>query len=230
MSVVTNAMSWAINIAQDDSHGYDQIHRQGPDYDCSSLMINSYEQAGIPLKEAGATYTGNMKNAFVKCGFEAIPAKNGLPSLLPGDVLLNEKHHTAMYIGDSKVVQASINEKGGIYNGKTGDQTGKEINISPLYVPKYGWDYVLRYKENKEIETVSIELTVLSFGMKNGEVKTLQKLLRESAYRGANNKTLSIDGDFGSNTLYAIKQFQKDHNMNPDGIVGQKTWDKLLKG
>ena len=68
MSAIESACTWAVGIANDNSHGYDQIHRQGPDYDCSSLVINAYEQAGVKVKEAGATYTGNMRAAFVKCG------------------------------------------------------------------------------------------------------------------------------------------------------------------
>ena len=29
---------WALQIANDDSHGYSQCNRTGPDYDCSSLV------------------------------------------------------------------------------------------------------------------------------------------------------------------------------------------------
>ena len=64
-------------------------------------------------------------------------------NLKKGDVLLNEKHHTAIYIGDGKLVHASINEKGTISGGKTGDQTGKEICVRSYY--DYPWDLVLRY-------------------------------------------------------------------------------------
>ena len=36
--VIEKAVEWAISIANDNSHGYDQAHRDGPDYDCSSLI------------------------------------------------------------------------------------------------------------------------------------------------------------------------------------------------
>ena len=36
-------------LAKDNSHGYDQIHRWGPDYDCSSAVITSWEIAGVPV-------------------------------------------------------------------------------------------------------------------------------------------------------------------------------------
>jgi peptidoglycan hydrolase-like protein with peptidoglycan-binding domain len=35
------------------------------------------------------------------------------------------------------------------------------------------------------------------------------------------------DGDFGSKTEAAMRAFQRDHNLVPDGIVGPKTWGIL---
>lgn len=226
MTVINNATAWAVNIANDNSHGYDQIGRWGPDYDCSSLVISAYEQAGVKVKEAGATYTGNMRAAFVKCGFEAIPYKKGM-TLYKGDVLLNEKHHTALYIGDGQIVQASSNEKGGIYNGKDGDQTGREIATGRFYEYSKGWDYVLRY--NEEVETVNIILPVLSKGSKCPEVGMVQALLNSLGYTGKTGRPLSTDHDFGNNTEYAVKNFQRAHNIGQDGIVGEKTYNALLR-
>lgn len=226
MTVINNATAWAVNIANDNSHGYDQIGRWGPDYDCSSLVISAYEQAGVKVKEAGATYTGNMRTAFVKCGFNAIPYKKGM-TLYKGDVLLNEKHHTALYIGDGQIVQASCNEKGGIYNGKDGDQTGREIATGRFYEYSKGWDYVLRY--NEEVKTVNIILPVLSKGSKCPEVGMVQALLNSLGYTGKTGRPLSTDHDFGNNTEYAVKNFQRAHKLGQDGVVGEKTYNALLR-
>lgn len=226
MTVINNATAWAVNIANDNSHGYDQIGRWGPDYDCSSLVISAYEQAGVKVKEAGATYTGNMRAAFVKCGFNAIPYKKGM-TLYKGDVLLNEKHHTALYIGDGQIVQASCNEKGGIYNGKDGDQTGREIATGRFYEYSKGWDYVLRY--NEEVKTVNVILPVLSKGSKCPEVGMVQALLNSLGYTGKTGRPLSTDHDFGNNTEYAVKNFQRAHNIGQDGVVGEKTYNALLR-
>ncbi len=226
MSIINNAVTWAVNIANDNSHGYDQIGRWGPDYDCSSLVISAYEQAGLKVKEAGASYTGNMKNAFVKCGFSALPYKKGM-ALYKGDVLLNEKHHTALYIGDDMIVQATSNEKGGIYNGVDGDQTGREIATGRFYEYSKGWDYVLRY--NEEVETVNIILPVLKKGSKCAEVGMVQALLNSLGYVGKNGKPLTTDHDYGTNTEYAVKNFQKAHGIGQDGITGVKTYNALLR-
>lgn len=227
MTVIEKACDWAINIAIDNGHGYDQIHRQGPDYDCSSLVINAYENAGVKIKEAGATYTANMRGAFTKCGFKAIKYTKGM-ELLRGDVVLNEKHHTLLYLGSNKMVQASSNENGGIYGGAPGDQTGREIYIGNFYEYSKGWDYVLRY-EIKEVETVNVELTLLKKGMNCPEVGTVQTLLNALGYVGKNGKKLTVDHDFGANVEFAVKNFQKAHNIGQDGMVGAKTYPALLK-
>ena len=36
-----------------------------------------------------------------------------------------------------------------------------------------------------------------------------------------------IDGKIGRQTKSAVKEFQKRNNLNPDGIVGKKTWALL---
>ena len=227
-AVIERAVSWAVSIAKDDSHGYSQINRWGPDYDCSSLVISAYEQAGVPVKEAGATYTANMRRAFEQCGFKAI--KYGFETVLKkGDILLNEKHHAALYIGNGQIVQASIAETGKIY-GKEGDQTSREIEVRNFYVYSYGWDYILRYEEKESEDIiVNVEIKQLQFGAKCAEVGTLQTLLNALEFKGKNGRILTTDHDFGQNVDYAVRLFQKSANLTSDGIVGPKTWNRLLK-
>ena len=137
--------------AKDDSHGYDQDYRWGEkgDYDCSSAVIQAWQNAGVPVKSGGATYTGDMKNVFLKNGFVDVTSKVNVATgsgLLRGDVLLNEAHHVAMDCGNGKEVEASINEKGTAHGGKPGDQTGKEFLIRSYR--NYPWNCVLRYRGN----------------------------------------------------------------------------------
>ena len=46
-------------------------------------------------------------------------------------------------------------------------------------------------------------------------------------YFGKNGKRLSVDGYFQSNTLYAVKNFQRDHGLVVDGKVGDSTWKSM---
>ena len=137
--VVQGAIDWAVAIAADNTHGYSQQTRWGnPNYDCSSLVISAFQEAGVGVKDVGASYTGNMRSAFIKAGFEWIPGTPNVNNLQPGDVLLNENHHTELYIGDGMNVGAHSN-----YDGRDGDSSGKEISITN-YSNK-NWDGVLRY-------------------------------------------------------------------------------------
>ena len=71
MTKTEKAIKQMESWAADNSHGYDQIYRWGEkgDYDCSSAVISAWQAAGVPVKTKGATYTGNMKAAFLSCGF-----------------------------------------------------------------------------------------------------------------------------------------------------------------
>ena len=60
-------------------------------------------------------------------------------------------------------------------------------------------------------------MTVLRIGSKGPDVMKLQQLLY-----------LKADGIFGQITLEAVKDFQRDNGLFPDGIVGPKTWEVLV--
>ena len=153
MTIPEQAAQYAIDFANDASHGYDQASRWGPDYDCSSLVITCYKMAGVPLT---STYTGNMRSDFLSHGFVDVKSQVNIVTgagLEVGDVLLNEIHHAAMYVGNGNMVEATGNEFGGVRGGQPGDQTGREIAINPYHDYGWGtigWDCVLRYEGNKE--------------------------------------------------------------------------------
>lgn len=219
-SVIESATNWMETLAIDNSHGYDQIYRWGEkgDYDCSSAVIKAWQQAGVPVKASGATYTGNMTAPFVSNGFEDVTGLVNLATgdgLQRGDVLLNVRHHVAMYIGNGKEVEASINEKGTATGGQPGDQTGREILIRAYR--NYPWDKVLRYTGG---QTSRITTTVKR-GMTGGAVTVLQQMLVKLGY------SIAVDGDFGPATEKAVKGFQTVHGLEVDGIVGKMTWGKL---
>lgn len=62
-------------------------------------------------------------------------------------------------------------------------------------------------------------------GDSNGEVKELQKKLIELGY---DLGKAGADGNFGDKTEVAVKNFQRDNQLVIDGVVGKKTWEKLL--
>jgi len=65
-------------------------------------------------------------------------------------------------------------------------------------------------------------LQTIRYGNRNNDVKILQSVLNKIGY-GA----LVVDGVFSDNTLTAVKRFQRDYGLIPDGIVGVETWKAL---
>ena len=143
-NVIERYLNIAVGIANDNSHGYSQGNtRWGPDYDCSSLVITSLAQAGLPV--GGATYTGNMIPELTKNGWVTVPYTS-MDALQRGDILLNPNSHTEFYLGGGMNVAALISENGTIF-GTPGDQTGREIMVRGFRTYKSnGWDIVLRLK------------------------------------------------------------------------------------
>ena len=139
-SKIEAAVLWAIKIAEDQTHGYsqgeasDSIYkgsRNGPDYDCSSLVYWALENGGFEIvtkfggkyKEAGNCLSlwGHLQQlgGWTKYSYSEYQTK-----LVRGDILCNPAKHAAIYIGDNKTVEAH-----GISHGapETGDQ-GTEID------------------------------------------------------------------------------------------------------
>lgn len=225
--------------AADPAHGYDQTLRWGErgDYDCSSAVITAWELAGVPVKTGGATYTGNMYPVFLALGFRDITAQVNRSTgdgLQRGDVLLNRARHTALYCGGGKEVEASINEMGTATGGAPGDQTGREFLVRPYR--DYPWDCVLRYfggetiapaadepPQESEIDTCKVTIPTVRKGDSGAAVAALQAALKYCGY-----DPTWIDGEAGTRTHSCIMAFQAKNGLEPDGICGKETWEKIM--
>lgn len=131
MSVIDDAVAWAKKIAEDDTHGYDQTNRWGPDYDNSSFVISAWEDAGVGVKANGATTISNMCAAFEKTGFTDVAAQITMQTgagLVAGDVLW-KRNITCLYVGNGEIAIAR--------------SSNKDIVIENYY--KSEWSKVLRY-------------------------------------------------------------------------------------
>ena len=117
--------------------------------------------------------------------------------------------HIGVYIGDGKVVECSPQWRNGV-----------QITSKRKW-QKHGKLPYITYN-TKEEETVSVELNILKTNSRGEQVKTLQRLLVAFGF------DLKIDGVFGTMTDRAVRTFQRKHGLSADGIVGEKTWSKLL--
>ena len=64
----------------------------------------------------------------------------------------------------------------------------------------------------------------VQYGSSGDDVKKLQTELNKKGYK------LDVDGQFGSKTQAAVKDYQKKNNLDADGIVGKNTWGSLTAG
>ena len=237
MSKVEIATQWMENLANDNSHGYAWGGWGPQDYDCGHAVITAWQHAGIPVKSRGASYTGNMREVFISCGFKDVSASVAFDTgagLKRGDVLLNISQHAAMYTGNNKVVHARSAEG----NNIPGDQSGNEIRIQSYW--NYPWDCVLRYPEVVDydppidpIEDPDLE-PEFAFTVKKGDgirnplpkVVLWQGLL---LCHGFDVGSDGADGEFGTNTYNATLKFQKQFGLEETGVADQDDWEQALK-
>ena len=226
MTIAESALKWAKGIAADQTHGYSQSNRYGPDYDCSSLVLSAYKQAGIPIDFNVVCYTGNM-TGLLQYGFKDVTNSVNLNTgngLQPGDILWyhisGTNGHTAMYAGNNQIVHARGQSYG---SPKTGDQ-GTEIAVTPYYRGK--WQHVYRYvgggsapavPQSVEMCSVSVSLPLIMIGSKGSAVRVWQAIVG-----------VETDGEFGEQTKLATLGFQTNHDLKADGEVGRKTWTEGL--
>jgi len=223
MTIPEQALQWAINIANDQRHGYSQTNRWGnPDYDCSSLVLSAYKKAGINTGQA--TYTGNMRSELLKHGFSDVTASCNLSTcggLQRGDILLyhlsGTQGHTALYAGNKTIVHA----RGQSYGSSAPGDQGSEIAVTPY--SRSRWATVLRYTggapaADRKRYSVTTALPMIQYGDIGQAVRVWQVIVG-----------VDPDGEFGYLTKAATLTFQTAHSLEVDGVVGPLTWGAGLK-
>ena len=103
----------------------------------------------------------------------------------------------------------------------------KHQDYSGKYCPhrilgEFDWKNFILLVEKYMKEVCNVEIQVLKNGSKGNVAKALQILLNGYGF------SLVADGVFGSKTETMVKQYQKSVSIGADGIVGEKTWSKLL--
>lgn len=168
--------------------GYDQANRWdlrvGGETDCSALTIGVLKKAGFDT--GSATYTGNMRSNLTARGWKVVATNVRSTAVLQaGDILLNDTHHVAVYVGGGRVAQASIDERGKIAGGQSGDQTNRETNVTPFYVYWAGWSCALRYTGAKTVSENPLPKSTSATNPNDYDqsyVATVQTLLFQAGY------------------------------------------------
>ena len=237
-----------IAIAEDPAHGYNRDARYGPDYDCSSLTAKCFHDAGftqIPYTATSQSFPKYCERAGFTNVASLVNLHNG-SGLAYGDILITvTKHHVAVVSGVNPVtlVEAVHDERGPGHSrgGQPGDQTGDEIRPYKSFYD-WDWEYVARWTDGQgggwhddpvpptpvdPGNTFVVKLPTLRRGNKYGIIGISQCILKYIYNISIGSS--GIDNIFGKDTEKAVKTFQKKNGLTADGIIGPKTWKKLLE-
>lgn len=145
-----------------------------------------------------------------------------------GNGVGKEYHTGIVYKVDGKKVYTiegnTSGASGVIANG--GGVCEKSYSLGYSKIVGYGRPrYDAEETAEKKEEVCKVEIKVIDKGSKGATVKALQILLIGQGYSCGSS---GADGDFGSATDKAVRAYQKAKGLGVDGVVGSKTWGKLL--
>lgn len=183
-------------------------------FDCAGFVLNEMQLAGVPFYGQGATTQWNTASNWA--------AKGEISNMPKNLVCAIYKHkdgkmsHTGLSMGDGN---------GGVIHCSTTVNRGNVNTDRPAWthwgIPKGLYTTHELRKAGIDVQDDS-NIPTLRRGSQGDEVADLQMLLNSKfGYK------LDIDGDFGSQTEAAVKDFQRKQGLTADGVVGAKTWKAL---
>lgn len=260
MSGTIAQMQEAARSLEASNIGYDQKERWsffdrdtktinvGQESDCSSMCGAIMAIGGYPVDLTGSFFTGNFAEKAAAAGFKVIPFKN-LKQLRPGDFVLKPGKHVEFVYSETQMYSSRIDENGKVVGGTDGDQTGRETRFAPYYNYLGGWESIIRPPDSVApakpaapaapattdtggfdvARMPRLDWTANDLAVRT-ETKRVQALLAANGFNPG-----PLDGRRGNQSRLALAKAQRafnsgDGNGNPDWIIGEKTWEKLLLG
>lgn len=175
-------------------------------FDCRGYTHWCLEQAGISIDGQGATSQYNTDANWLEKGDIA-----DMPECVCCIFVANgsRKEHTGLYIGNGETLECSV----GVQRKNLDKRWTQYAIPRGLYTLEEIAEIRQRYPKPKRI---------IRKGDRGRDVEEIQTILDERGY-----KCGAVDGIFGKKTLAAVKAFQQDNGLTPDGIVGPETWAML---
>ena len=194
--------------------------------DCIGFVRYILGECGRPFKTAGVN-TGVRDGVFgtllpitketslkAGCLLFAHNFNGGEPEKYRNDGI-GDYEHIGIYVGDGDCVHSSASRGCVIRSAITNYWTHYSImggtpvteEKPTITVPTFPKEWQATYSH-----------LIWKKGDKGKGVREVQEALQKCGYN------LTIDGDFGKSTEWAVKHFQKAKGLFTDGIVGKKTW------
>lgn len=171
--------------------------------DCSGIIV------GV-LRLIGAI---GPKDDFRAKDFQKNSEPIALTALQPGDFVFDKPEnagHIGTYMGNDIVI----------------DSRGRDVGVVKRNIKDYNWKAAGRPKFFTDvIPPLRRNLKYIPDNMMKGEdVQQCQEQLIKKGFPECG----AADGVFGNKTDIAVRHFQAANDLTIDGIVGQKTWNKLF--
>lgn len=168
-------------------------------FDCRGFTAWLVRAVGLDLTGQGATSQYKADNWLRKGPITEMPDCVCCVFRQRGSTM----EHTGMHIGGGTVIDCSVNVRAVGMNGWTHYAIPRGL-----------------YSEG-EIPMGTVKRT-LRRGDSGPEVVEVQEILEMCGYNPG-----AVDGKFGTRTHNAVVAFQVDAGLDPDGVVGRKTWAAL---
>lgn len=179
-------------------------------FDCRGFTHWCLAQVGIIISGQGATSQYNTADNWIEKGeIEDMPECVCCVFVANGNV----KEHTGLYVGGGDTVECSA----GVQRKKLAKKWTHYAIPKGLYTAEE--IAAIRGEEPRPKH-------IVRYGDRGEDVKDVQALLNNVWGYDCGN----VDGIFGKKTLAAVKAFQQDNGLTPDGIVGLNTWAVLTSG
>lgn len=190
-----------------------------PAFDCRGLTYRCAKEAGLSISSIGATSQWNALDWLKKGTIDGMPAdvpcmvfrqKSGTSTM----------QHTGVYTGDGYVVDCRGHATGTVC---------KPLSSYPwthYAIPVGAYDTFDDSDNNQDAQDQPKNLPpTIRKGDKGSDVVKLQNALLAV---GMSLPKYGADGQYGSETVAAVKAYQETHDLSADGICGPKTWRVLL--
>lgn len=182
-------------------NGYDMTAARAGD--CSGIIIGVLRDMGL------IEFTDDYNAKTLQASFSTPIELNHLQL---GDWLFDKAKdagHIGTYVGDGMAI----------------DSRGRDVGVVMQPISAYSWKAAGRPIFFEEIPPLTRNLKYIPDNMMRGDdVRQCQTQLDIKGF----TEVGTIDGVFGTKTDSAVRHFQAANDLQIDGIVGQKTWNKLF--
>lgn len=191
-------------------------------------MIKAFFWSNGKIKTEGKYKSNNCPdtsaNGMIKLCVESGPIKT-IPDI-PGLVVWKDGH-IGVYIGGGEVIEMNGFAKDCLWRKTSANNWTKWGKLPETMLQYVSGSTASKPTTTSKPATVELGDRTLRKDMEGADVKKLQTILLE-LFPGKVLKKYGADGDYGNETVSAVKTFQKKYGLTDDGIYGIKSHKMML--